>query len=124
MKPPKDNEYGFTSILDKEQFILCLAVVDGYANFHAKPRYKEGDVIYLKEPYREAPDGYQYKFDGDDGGKWKNKMFMPAKAARVFAEITSVKIEMLKEITVDEIVAEGIDFEGCHFSEFRHKQQA
>jgi hypothetical protein len=78
-----------------------------------KPRYNPGEVVYLKEPYLKKDTGeYLYKFDplswwGTDW-KWKNKMFMPARAARYFIKITSVEMERLQEITITGIRGEGL----------------
>ncbi|MDR2207149.1 MAG: hypothetical protein LBE36_13455 [Flavobacteriaceae bacterium] len=80
-------------------------------------RYKVGEILYLKEPYSLdtiAFDGkVTYKFDNpnertvSNGFKWENKLFMPAKYARYFIEITAVRCERLQEISDEDIVKEG-----------------
>lgn len=87
------------------------------------PKYKVGERIYLKEPYRFAPDVdfiiYKYEHptgmavypgcDKDDNSiKWKNKLFMPESAARHFIEITKVRAEMLQDISEEDCLLEGV----------------
>ena len=88
-----------------------------------KPRYKVGEVVYLKEPYiefgtmddqQQPVGGFLYKFDGkplpsDLGERWSNKLFMPSRAARHFIKITGVRTERLQEITDSDILAEGVN---------------
>lgn len=75
-----------------------------------KPRFNVGDIVFLKEPYCEMPfGGYDYKFDAAQIGiTYKNKLFMPAKAARHFIEILGVRSEPLQSITDADCLAEGI----------------
>ena len=46
--------------------------------------------------------------NGDAYGNWKSSIFMPKKAARIFLEITNVRIEQLNSITVLDCRSEGI----------------
>jgi len=77
-----------------------------------KPRYKVGDIVYLKEPYFNISGLTFYKFDKNrpDIAKclWKNKLFMPESAARVFIEITEVREERLQDISEEDCIKEGI----------------
>jgi hypothetical protein len=83
--------------------------------------YKIGETVYLKEPYslvesrsKFARDGVKvgtviYKYDGGWGDKtWRNKLFMPAKYARYFIEITAVRCERLQDISDGDCEREGI----------------
>ncbi|MDR0711307.1 MAG: hypothetical protein LBF67_03040 [Prevotellaceae bacterium] len=101
------------------------------------PRYRPGEVAYLKEPYAETCDEYgtpcvAYRYTGEafamaeDGvlldekvaawdigsfpalGSWKNKLFMPKKYARYFIEFTSVRRERLQDISDEDCLKEGI----------------
>jgi hypothetical protein len=94
-----------------------------------KPKYKPGEKLYLKEPYYICPDKILHKYNGAVIGlyeangipakeqKWQNKMFMPAKYARYFIEITGVRAERLQEISDEDCIKEGIDeYKGCYFS--------
>jgi len=82
-----------------------------------KPRYKLGEKVFIKEPYQYvgSPDaGIKYKYDNDSeinfivGDLWKNKLFMPAKYARYFIEITGVRCERLQDISDEDCLSEGI----------------
>lgn len=79
-----------------------------------KPRYKIGEVLYLKEPYIIMGGEPVYKFDlePDDIArtfvKFRNKLFMPAAAARAFIKITGIRCERLLDISEDDCLAEGI----------------
>lgn len=88
-----------------------------------KPKYKVGEVVYLKEPYlyqydrEEKGYKYYYKFSTADilelkvigvDIKWKNKLFMPKSAARYFIEITAVRAERLQDISDEDCMKEGI----------------
>ena len=82
------------------------------------PRYKVGEVLYLKEPYTNEVDGhigvaYKYRPSNTDGIseseiKWKNKLFMPEKYARYFIKITAVRCERLQDISDEDCLKEGI----------------
>ena len=94
-----------------------------------KPRYKKGELLYLKEPYIDDlnMDKTYFKYSPDDvkevgewlkmqAGEvksakkiWKNKLFMPQSEARYFIKITDVRVERLQEITEDDCIKEGIE---------------
>lgn len=118
--------------------IVCSTIIDNNLLFEArdendalvfiKPRYKVGDILYLKEPYKKWTRGLSegrhtsilYKYGeetpcnkvGVDGSSyytdWKNKLFMPAYAARHFIKITGVRAERLQDITEEDCRREGI----------------
>lgn len=105
-----------------------------YENERKYPRYKIGDILYLKEPYIDDSDMfftafpiheiltynggtilYQYGNDTSildsvygDRVKWKNKLFMPAYAARHYIEIIAVRGERLQDISNQDCIKEGI----------------
>lgn len=87
-----------------------------------KPRYRVGEVVYIKETTciecygRDGVKDACYKTDEDGGesieidcnsAKWNSPMFMFAWAARYFIMITAVTPERLQEITEGEAMAEG-----------------
>ena len=78
-----------------------------------KPRYKVGEVLFLKEPYCFCKDKPMYKYgeSGTDlmpGKYWKNKLFMPEKAARYFIEMTKLRAERLQDISDEDCIREGV----------------
>lgn len=88
------------------------------------PRYKVGEIVYLKEPYVISGKYIIYKFGSaigqecDKAGvKWKNKLFMPESAARYFIEIIGVRAERLQDISEEDCLKEGIEFDSDPNSE-------
>ena len=94
--------------------------------YYAKPPYKVGDILYVRETWANTwtPDGevgFVYKADGEPKdfpywgnakqGKhevWMPSIHMPKEAARVFLKVTSVRAERLKDITDQGCMNEGI----------------
>lgn len=95
--------------------------VDDSHSFIIKSNYNVGETVYLKEPYsylslnnQEPVLIYKYGEDYSDIEevspiKWKNKLFMPASAARYFIEITAVRAERLQDISEEDCLKEGIE---------------
>jgi len=78
-----------------------------------QPKYKVGEIVYLKEPYcLNCESKPCYKYDKQESlcglWKWKNKLFMPEKYAQYFIEITGVRYERLKDISDEDCMKEGI----------------
>ncbi|MDR1339475.1 MAG: hypothetical protein LBK58_05430 [Prevotellaceae bacterium] len=78
-----------------------------------EPRYKPGEKLYLKEPYHiDSGNEVLYKYAKAPAVrkclKWQNKLFMPAKFARYFIEITGVRMERLQDISNGDCLKEGI----------------
>jgi hypothetical protein len=86
------------------------------------PRYcpygKTGDILYVKETWCYETDmggsnngWYFYKADFEEHEgptKWKSNRFMPKAAARIFLEITDIRVERLVEINEEDAIAEGV----------------
>ena len=68
--------------------------------------YKVGDILYVRETWCRADDGYYYKAGFKDteglmkvyGYKWHPSIHMPKEIARIFLKITDVRVERLQEI--------------------------
>lgn len=107
---------------------------------HDCPFGKPGDRIYVRETWMDLQGtGVEYRSDGqlqryayaadtppgsyDDecrkeyGLKWRPSIHMPKSAARIWLEITGVRVERLQDISETDAIAEGIervdDFFGC-----------
>ena len=71
-----------------------------------------GDILYVRETWKEAPKGYYYyedwqKDDIADVTKWKPSIHMPKEAARIWLKVTDVRVERLQEITPQGAWKEG-----------------
>jgi hypothetical protein len=98
--------------------------LDDNRMFKLKCPYKVSDILYVKETWayqepvtgsgEEIPDwvNYIYKVDNPSpdwrNGKWKSPLFMPEKSARLFIEITNVRVEKLQDISEQDAITEGV----------------
>ena len=84
----------------------------------ACPYGQPGDRIYVRETFSQHPDWGQVAFRADgeefedaDGWLWEPKWMpsthMPKELARIWLEITGVRVERLQEIIPDDCIAEG-----------------
>lgn len=103
----KDNEFAF---------IDMAFPTDTYPTMARCSYGKVGDLLWVKEGWACAGDirmqargAVVYKADYGDTGKFKFKspIHMPKWAARIWLEITGIKVETLQEITIEDIWAEG-----------------
>lgn len=117
-KKATQPNYGFSHISNEDNFVMGLVIGDGVERCEVKPNYKKGSTFFIKEPYLKDGDGFMYKYDLDEDDpdrkklKWKNKMFMPESSCRHYGEIEDVKLEHLRRISVQSIIAEGIERKG------------
>lgn len=77
-----------------------------------KTPYQPGDILYVRETWKKAPNGYYYyedwqKNDIADITKWHPSIHMPKEAARIWLKVTDVRVERLQEITEEQASAEG-----------------
>lgn len=91
-----------------------------YGNTSVKcPVGKVGDLLYVKETFCKHPirEEYCYKanllrqgwfIDFRNKCKWKSPLFMPKKAARIWLEIISIRVEKLQDISKEDSLKEGI----------------
>lgn len=84
--------------------------------------YQAGDIIFVKETWLKADDGYHYKADipvpseSEDlriayGYKYKPALYMSKEAARIFLKIKNIKAQRLCDIKEDEIKSEAISYD-------------
>ena len=88
-----------------------------------------GDILYVRETWKEAPKGYYYYEDWQrndiaDVTKWKPSIHMPKEAARIWLKVTDVRVERLQEITAEQIGREGVEVEYPHVLNGEEKRYA
>ena len=121
---PNDAVWGYTAFTPKG-YISCRGTfADGYGEKFFKFPCEPGNILYVWETWKKAPNGYYYYEDWQknviaDITKWKPSIHMPKEAARIWLKVTDVKVERLQNITEDGSKAEGaIDNRGfIHFSD-------
>ena len=108
--------------------------IDTVGGFNIKSPYQPGDILYVREKWRNQPltwsreDGYsdfelQYRADFTDaendcygrrGGvapmKWHPSIHMPKEAARLFLRVTGVRVERLQDIDDAGAEKEGLRY--------------
>ena len=94
-----------------------------------KAPYQPGDILYARETWKKAPNGYYYyedwqKDDIADVTKWKPSIHMPKEAARIWLKVTNVRVERLQEITSEQIGREGVEVEYPHALNGEEKRYA
>lgn len=98
------------------------APVYGTSDLHGQnwgvkcPYGQPGDVLWVRETFlklnfKDKEPRFLYKAEPTHQtmGKWKPSIHMPKTAARIWLEITEVKVEKLQDISEDDAVAEGIE---------------
>ena len=94
-----------------------------------RPPYQPGDILYVRETWKKAPNGYYYyedwqKDDIADVTKWKPSIHMPKEAARIWLKVTDVRVERLQDITSEQIGREGVEVEYPHVLNGEEKRYA
>lgn len=84
------------------RFIECLCTVP----------YEAGDILWVRETWTSVPGGsyiYKVSVECPDAwrGTWHPSIHMPKEAARLFLRVVAVWVERLKDITPEQIDAEG-----------------
>ena len=109
---PDDAVWGYTAFTPKG-YISCRGTfADGYGEKFFKLPCESGDILYVRETWKKAPNGYYYYEDWQrndiaDVTKWKPSIHMPKEAARIWLKVTDVRVERLQEITEVQAQAEG-----------------
>lgn len=111
---PDDAVWGYTAFTPKG-YISCRGTfADGYGEKFFKLPCESGDILYVRETWKKAPNGYFYyedwqKDDIADVTKWKPSIYMPKEAARIWLKVTDVRVERLQDITEEQACMEGTD---------------
>lgn len=108
---------GFVTDSTEKKEVGCFGfAANEYGGFiqYVKPpyRYAPGDILYVRETWKKAPNGYYYYEDWQrddiaDVTKWKPSIHMPKEAARIWLKVTNVRVERLQDMTDDDAEAEG-----------------
>lgn len=86
--------------------------------FEIKPPYITGDILYVRETWFHFNGQYVYRATAaqpelwDGTGMWHPSIHMPKEAARLFLQVTDVRVERLQDITTNALQSEGIVPEG------------
>lgn len=69
-----------------------------------------GDILWVKEAFAVVNGSYVYRADyaGTESLRWFPAGVMPFAALRIRLEITKISVERIRDITPDEVRAEGI----------------
>ena len=115
---PDDAVWGYTAFTPKG-YISCRGTfADGYGEKFFKLPCEPGDILYVRETWKKALNGYYYYEDWQrndiaDVTKWKPSIRMPKEAARIWLKVTNVRVERLQEITDEQAKREGIQYDEC-----------
>lgn len=115
---PNDAVWGYTAFTPKG-YISCRGTfADGYGEKFFKLPYQPGDILYVRETWKKAPNGYYYYEDWQrddiaDVTKWKPSIHMPKEAARIWLKVTDVRVERLHDITYNGALREGSEGIRC-----------
>ena len=103
-------------------YVLSDIDRNAIVTFELKPRYKPGDIIWVRETWGYAKNNlhpeksisggmilYKETDDSDDVEKWRPSIHMPKTAARIFLRVTDVRVERLKDISEADAIAEGCE---------------
>lgn len=132
---PDDAIFGYTAFTPKG-YISCRGTwEDGYGEKFFKLPCQKGDILYIRETWGKIgdiphwqeyfrsnshpvnPEEYIYKADNVKVSgilpeiKWRPSIHMPKEAARIWLNVTDVRVDKLHKITNEQILKEGISKE-------------
>lgn len=77
-----------------------------------KPRWSVGDLLWVKETFRQSGNTTIYRADGGDEAKhfrpWRPSIFMPRTLSRISLRVLDVRCEPLWSISEADARAEGV----------------
>lgn len=102
-----------------EEYKLPENIKDEELSKRWNPPYHTDDILYVRETWKKAPNGYYYYEDWQrndiaDVTKWKPSIHMPKEAARIWLKVTSVRVDRLRDITDDGALKEGAQGVRCY----------
>ena len=81
---------------------------------HWKPQYQIGDKLYVREAYLPLNKDEEHMYEADyrnlhklEQVKWKSPVSMPKKYARIWLEVTNIRVEKIQDISESDARAEG-----------------
>lgn len=74
-----------------------------------KPMYKVGEIVAIAQKYEEV---LHIPVEIRQGAGWKNKLFVSADLMPHQIRITNVRIERLQDISDEDCLKEGVEFDG------------
>lgn len=87
------------------------------------PRGQPGDRLWVRETWQFAPLRGIYVYRADPtwsgvpaptpDGRWRSSIHMPRCASRITLEITDVRVERVQDISRDDAIAEGVEWNKC-----------
>lgn len=136
VKPQPDEKHtfplGFVTDSTEKKEVGCFGFgINEYGGSiqYARPQCQLGDILYVRETWKKAPNGYYYYEDWQrndiaDVTKWKPSIHMPKEAARIWLKVTDVRVERLQDITSEQIGREGVEVEYPHVLNGEEKRYA
>ena len=121
-KSYEEHEYAFLDMADP---------IGTYPTYTKCPYGQVGDTLWVREALYCDEKGHFGRYKADNkpvGGElplvwcWKTKhlsgRFMPKIQARIFLEITNIRVERVQDITLEDVIAEGIkDVNKCVYND-------
>lgn len=103
-----DMEIGYQCINED-----CMHIT----SINQKPKYKVGDILYVKETFAVKENGrILYKADYEDGfdikyhwrTEWSKSIHLKQKDVRIFLKVTNVIVERLQDMKIEDFLDEGV----------------
>lgn len=142
VKPQPDEKHTFqlgfvTDSTEKKEVGYFGFDINEYGGSiqYAKPQYQPGDLLYVRETWGHPislNSDKQYVFRADkiaesgfknDSHIWHPSIHMPKKAARIWLNVTNVRVERLQDITPKDAENEGVGnlfYEDIGYSEKKY----
>lgn len=101
-----------------EEYKLPGNIKDEELSKQWNPPYCTDDILYVRETWKNAVNGYYYYEDWQrndiaDVTKWHPSIHMPKEAARIWLKVTDVRAERLHDITYNGALREGSEGIRC-----------